>query len=376
MASLIPSSAKRFGVKTVEDMRESVRLNKSLTAAIPSKKIYPQKEFRRIARRREVNLTVISDGNGEVMVKSLPLFSDQDIADMRQDSLANKFVHIGLVTVSVEPLIHNQYLVIEKGNMTGMVALFDSMFNDLPHAIIAGAEYDLAPGRAHYAAMPNHFLSLTDGFLKERLCLLFSVSGIRCRKDIELFNICVGYEVTCTNTMELTNHERRLIVNQIFIEGTKTLEENTIKNSAFMDVEAIREHFDQRAMHIQSYGEDDVIVPKAVTVWDKTPWGRRERYDRQFRRKKYAAVRPQALPNTCGGRKSFEAPELGAKLPIPKSTPYKEAPEPRRKGFTIEIPDLDLGGRSLKDMVKEKRLELATTLLGHALKAVEERSEE
>ncbi|DBA37114.1 TPA_asm: P3 [Pinellia alphacytorhabdovirus 1] len=197
---------------SVNDARIVADSTGSLTAAISTNKIYESK-YRHMARKREVNVKVISRESNQYLMRHFPLLDKEDVAEMRGADNSYKYVHFGGITVSVEPLMHSLFLKNHGQKIMGICAIIDSMFNNFDESIISLHRFDLSQKRADFICMPDHCLSLTDEHLMKRISVLLIFDHLAVAPGCELFNICVGHVTTCSNTLNPTGGQSNRIRN-------------------------------------------------------------------------------------------------------------------------------------------------------------------
>ncbi|DBA36987.1 TPA_asm: P3 [Conopholis alphacytorhabdovirus 1] len=208
----------------VNDVRKSLIKHNSLTAAIGTGVVYSGK-FNRYARKRELNIIITATGDEKFMIRQVPLFDSADLDMLKADSEVNKYLHIGCITMSVEPLMHQRYLKDYGEGIRGYCMLVDSTFQRLEESIISAHEYNLSHGRADYVCFPNHCLSMTDRNIGDRLSVLVGFDHIDVKPGTELFNLCIGYIITGVDTLNPT--------------GSKGITSFPINGSAELDVSSL-----------------------------------------------------------------------------------------------------------------------------------------
>ncbi|AYH53270.1 putative P3 protein [Trifolium pratense virus B] len=184
----------------VNQVRKHVLKTGSLTAAVGTGTVYSG-VMGRYAKKRELNIIITSSGSNNVIIRQVPLFDQEDIDIFKSDVEKNKYIHIGCVTISIEPLMHQRYINTYGSAISGHCALVDSTFNKLDESVISIHKYDLSKGRSDYVSYPNHCLSLTDTHLQKRLSILLGIKGVNVEPGVELFSVCVGYIVSTVNSI-------------------------------------------------------------------------------------------------------------------------------------------------------------------------------
>lgn len=240
----------------VNDLRKTVEKNGSLASAIGTSSVYSG-EYKTYARKRELNITITGKGNEEIMMGNLPLFDSSDLNDMRSDAATNKFIHIGMISVSVEPLLHQRYIDEYGDSIKGYCAIYDGSFQKMEEAVISLHQYHLRNGRADFVSFPNHCLSLTDPNISSRVSMMMGIDGISVKEGTELFNVCIGYLVTCTNTLNPTGSRG---IKDIPVTGTQT----ATSMEVFGDkaATAFEMSFNARSVHLQVSDNDTYIKDK------------------------------------------------------------------------------------------------------------------
>nr|DAF42388.1 TPA_asm: P3 [Pelargonium radula virus 1] len=188
------------GLVSVNDARIALESDGSLTALIGSSSVYDKKHAS-CARKKEVNVKVVSSDGGDLLMRNVPLFDEHDLKEMRNQSGDFKYIHIGCITVSIEPLIHQKFLAQFGKSVRGLCVIFDSTFEIFEESIICAHKFDLSEGRADFICYPNHCLSASDENLRDRLSVLLCMDNIRVRKGNEMLTLCIGHLTTGTNTM-------------------------------------------------------------------------------------------------------------------------------------------------------------------------------
>nr|UBX89851.1 4b protein [Lettuce necrotic yellows virus] len=202
----------------VNSVRKHVLKTGSLTSAVGTGTIY-QGTYNRYAKKKELNIIVTSSGSNNVIMRQVPLFDKEDLDAMKSDTTANKYLHIGCITVSIEPLLHQRYMKNFGKTIAGNCAIIDSTFRKVDQSIISLHKYDLSKGRADYVSYPNHCLSLTDPMIQKRLSVLLGIKGIDVEPGVELFSICIGYIVSSVNTLHPVS---QLGIQGVAINGTES----------------------------------------------------------------------------------------------------------------------------------------------------------
>ncbi|DBA37024.1 TPA_asm: P3 [Garlic alphacytorhabdovirus 1] len=187
----------------VNDVRKSILKQGSLTAAVGTGTIYSG-DMNRYARKRELNIIITSVGSKDIIMRQVPLFDQPDLDLFRKESDNNKYLHIGCITVSIEPLIHHRFITNYGNLISGHCAIVDASFNKLDESIISLHKYELKKGRADFVSYPNHCLSVTDPHIGKRLSVMLGINGIDVEPGTELFSLCIGYIITGVNTLNPT----------------------------------------------------------------------------------------------------------------------------------------------------------------------------
>ncbi|DBA36957.1 TPA_asm: P3 [Baccharis alphacytorhabdovirus 1] len=236
----------------VNDVRKSIVKRSSLTASVGTGTVYSGK-FNRYARKRELNIIISATGDEKFMVRQVPLFDSADLDMLKSDASVNKYLHIGCITMSVEPLMHQRYLRDYGRNIRGYCMLVDSTFNKLEESIISAHQYDLQNGRADYVCFPNHCLSLTEANIQERLSVLIGFDRIDVRPGTELFNLCIGYIITGVNTLNPTGTKG---ITSFPINGATELDISNLLADGTTDFKQAYNKVDV----IQSPSDDDIYL--------------------------------------------------------------------------------------------------------------------
>lgn len=197
------------GIISVNDARIIADSTGSLTAAVDTSHVYESK-YRHTARKREVNVKVISGDSDNYLMRHFPLLDKTDIAEIRGTDQSYKYIHFGSITVSIEPLIHSLFLKNHGKKIMGICAIIDTMFKRFDESIISLHQFDLSQRRADFICMPDHCLSLTDENLLKRVSVLLIFDNLSVEPGCELFNICVGHVTTCSNTLNPTGEKNRI----------------------------------------------------------------------------------------------------------------------------------------------------------------------
>ncbi|DAF42286.1 TPA_asm: P3 [Asclepias syriaca virus 1] len=244
------------GIISVNDAKAVIANNGSLTAAVNTSKIYEGK-YRRVARKREVNVKVLANPDNNYMMRNFPLFDKADIQEMKSEELNSKYVHIGCISVSIEPLMHHRFLEKYGKNLSGVCAIIDTTFRDFDQSIISLHRFDLSSKRADFICQPNHCLSVTDGNLFRRVSVLLLFNHIDVDEGGELFNVCVGHITTCTNTLNPTegaNRDKNLTLN-----GTECVEYDEVKDDIYNAMITSRE---KEGLELIQDGDDQIVMGK------------------------------------------------------------------------------------------------------------------
>ncbi|DBA37187.1 TPA_asm: P3 [Rubus alphacytorhabdovirus 1] len=300
------------GIISINDARAITDATGSLTAAVDTSQIY-QGKFKSIARKKEVNVRVLSNENNNYMLRHFPLLDKDDIAEIRSMDSSFKYIHFGCITVSIEPLMHTLFLKKYGKNIMGLCVIMDTMFNQFEQSIISLHKFDLSCERADFICMPNHCLSITDEHLTKRISIMLLVDKIDVRPGCDLFNVCVGSINTCTNTLNPTDVEMR--VRSIPIRGSEEVEFKAVEASlasAFGNSES-----ESDFGFMQDGKEVTIMRPQSVLSrigWKKPP--------RRVIRKNYVTSEK--------GEDSM--------LKLPKLTRTLSAP---RRSFKIDEPSLE-----------------------------------
>nr|DBA37070.1 TPA_asm: P3 [Morinda alphacytorhabdovirus 1_Mor] len=236
----------------VNDVRRSVQKLGSLTASVSTGSVY-NGALNRYARKRELNIIVTASDNKRLMIRQVPLFDSMDLDLLRADANTNKYLHIGCVTMSIEPLMHQRYLKDYGPNIRGYCMLVDASFKKLEESIISAYQYDLRNGRADYVSFPNHCLSISDPHIQKRLSVLVGFDHIDVEPGAELFNLCIGYIITGVNTLNPT--------------GSKGIVSFPISGAKEMDVSALLDNGNDdfhkaynRAELVTNPSDDDIYI--------------------------------------------------------------------------------------------------------------------
>ncbi|DAF42444.1 TPA_asm: movement protein [Bacopa monnieri virus 1] len=238
------------GIVSVNDARAIVASNGSLTSDIKSGQVYDGK-YKKIARKREVNVKILANTDRYYLMRCFPLFDASDIQEMRAEDSANKYIHIGCITISIEPLIHHRFLEKYGKNVKGVCAIIDTAFRNLEQSIISINKFDIGSKRADFICQPNHCLSLTDDHLMKRISVLILIDNIDVDPGCELFNICVGHITTCANTLNPNGQSSK--ATNIALIGTSVVEYDDVSEQM---QEAFRESEKKGCLELVPDGED------------------------------------------------------------------------------------------------------------------------
>ncbi|AJG39176.1 4b protein [Wuhan Insect virus 4] len=245
----------RSGLISVNDAKAVVAINGSLTSFIDSSKVY-EGRARHIARKREVNVKILATKDNKYLMRCFPLLDNNDVSEMRADKKNNKYIHIGCISVSIEPLIHARYLKKYGKEMEGICAIMDTTFHDIDQSIISLHRFDLSHKRADFICQPNHSLSITDDNLMRRISVLVIFDCPKVDEGNELFNICIGHITTCTNTLNPTS-----------LEGETSF---GVIGSTPVEFAAVKDHIENAlnpmggtpCIELSEDGADDIIMKK------------------------------------------------------------------------------------------------------------------
>ncbi|DBA37038.1 TPA_asm: P3 [Hedera alphacytorhabdovirus 1] len=252
----------------VNDVRKDIKKLGSLTAAVGTGTVY-DRNYNRYARKRELNIIITSTGNPEFLIRQVPLFDKQDLDALRSDSEANKYLHIGCITVSIEPLIHQKYIQNHGDKISGHCAIVDSTFRNLNESIISVHKYELQKGRADFVSYPNHCLSLTDPHIGRRLSVLIGINGVDVDPGVELFSLCIGYIITGVNTLHPTGIRGS---SSLAITGTVEVDFSDILPTGVSDLESSYNDIDI----ISLPSDEDVYLKSKGNLLSNLIYGRRD----------------------------------------------------------------------------------------------------
>nr|DBA37149.1 TPA_asm: P3 [Pogostemom alphacytorhabdovirus 3_Pog] len=216
------------GIVSVNDAKAIIAANGSLTSDIKSSQIYEGK-CKKIARKREVNVKILANSDRFYLMRCFPLFDSSDLQEMRSEDINSKYLHIGCISISIEPLIHHRFLETYGKDIHGVCAIVDTTFRNLEHSIISLHKFSLGSKRADFICQPNHCLSLTDENLMKRISVLIMIDSIDVDPGNELFNICVGHITTCTNTLNPNGGQTKAV--NIALTGTSAADYAEVSDS-------------------------------------------------------------------------------------------------------------------------------------------------
>nr|DBA37203.1 TPA_asm: P3 [Tolmeia alphacytorhabdovirus 1] len=252
----------------VNDVRKDIQKFGSLTAAVGTGTVYEGK-YNRYARKRELNIIITSTGNPEFLIRQVPLFDKQDLDALKADSETNKYLHIGCITVSIEPLIHQKFIKDHGKKISGYCAIIDSTFRDMEESLVSLHSYELQKGRADFVCYPNHCLSLTDQLIARRLSVLIGINGIDVDPGVELFSLCIGYIITGVNTLHPTSNKGII---SLPITGTAEMDYSDISAKNIMQLE--KSYGDLRL--VASLSDEDIYLKSKGNFLSNLYYGRRE----------------------------------------------------------------------------------------------------
>lgn len=262
---------------SVNDVRKDLKKLGSLTAAVGTGTVYDRR-YNRYARKRELNIIITSTGSPEFIIRQVPLFDKQDLDALRADSEINKYLHIGCITVSIEPLMHQKYIQDHGDKISGHCAIVDSTFRQLRESVISVHRYELHKGRADFVSYPNHCLSLTDPHIGRRLSVLIGINGIDVDPGVELFSLCIGYIITGVNTLHPTGIKG---CSSLAITGTSEIEFSDIIPSGVTDLEKAYNDVDI----ISLPSDEDIYLKSKGKFLSNLLYGRRDIKRRTMRLK-------------------------------------------------------------------------------------------
>ncbi|QVU21445.1 movement protein [Actinidia cytorhabdovirus JS27] len=245
------------GIKYVNDIQASVNQDGSLTAVIGSNTVY-KGMLATSARKKEVNVKIIASDSNNLLLRSMPLFDEKDLIAMKNQSGSFKYVHIGCITVSIEPLVHLQFLNEYGKNIKGACIIFDTTFENFEESIISAHTFNLAGGRADFVCYPNHCLSASDINLSERISVLLCMDNIKVKKGNEMLTLCIGHITTGTNTLNPSTMLENKGLQNLSLTGTSSMKISEIDE----DIKTTLEEASRNgALTIEPSGQDEVIRP-------------------------------------------------------------------------------------------------------------------
>ncbi|DBA36934.1 TPA_asm: P3 [Artemisia alphacytorhabdovirus 1] len=208
-------------IVNVNSVRQHIVKSGSLTSAIGTGLIYKGK-YNQYAKKRELTLVVTaSGGDSKTIINQCPIFDQDDLDEMRKDMETNKYIHVGCITISIEPMMHQRFMDKYGDKISGHCAIVDASFRKLDESIVSIHKYNLKKGRADYVTFPNHCLSLSDETLGRRLSLLLGFKGLDVDAGAEMFSVCIGYIVSAVNTLHPTPFQGS---SGVAIQGTEKMD--------------------------------------------------------------------------------------------------------------------------------------------------------
>nr|AWK77901.1 movement protein [Darwin betaflexivirus 1] len=242
------------GLIDVNCVRKSVINLGSLLAAIDKNEVFDRR-FSAHVKKAEVNIAIRSTGDDNMIIRNLPLFDDQDVANFKSDKSCCKYLCFGCCTVSLIATLHERFLEKYGKDVKGRITLFDSTFRNFDEGIIERAEFDLSGRVAHMVTYPNHYIPLTDPNFQRRFCVLLQLNPLNVEEGTEIFNLCLGWKAITCNTMNATN-----ILNRQSYEiiGTKV---DTLEKLMPGTVDMIMDAFGP-GLPIEKAGNDEFIKPR------------------------------------------------------------------------------------------------------------------
>ncbi|WAB68503.1 movement protein [Daphne virus 1] len=248
------------GIISVNDAKSIIASDGSITQAINSGSIYEGK-YRKTARKREVNVKILANDEGNYLMRSFPLFDQSDVNEMRAESAMSKYIHIGCLTISIEPLIHHRYLAKYGKSIEGLCVVYDNTFRDMDQSIISLHQFDLSTKRADFICQPNHCLSVTDENLMRRVSIMILFNKINVEPGDELFNVCIGHITTCTNTLNPSGDVKG--EHSIALRGTVEVPYEDVKDNL---LRAVKDLGPNRGLRLEKTGEDDITMKKKTVL--------------------------------------------------------------------------------------------------------------
>ncbi|DBA37165.1 TPA_asm: P3 [Primula alphacytorhabdovirus 1] len=249
----------------VNSVRKQVLKSGSLTAAVGTNTVYSGSQSK-YAKKRELNIIITSSGHNNVMIRQIPLFDQEDLDVMRSDRDRNKYLHIGCVTISIEPLLHQRYITKFGSDIHGHCALIDSTFKDLEESIISVHKYGLEKGRSDYVSYPNHCLSLSDPHIQKRLSIILGIKGVNVEPGVELFSVCIGYIVSAVNTLHPTDTRG---IHNVPILGTEDATNETLEGKDLAEIE--KKYNNTNIISLPS--DDDIYYKSRGGIWGTVTGG-------------------------------------------------------------------------------------------------------
>lgn len=231
----------------------------SLTSAVGTGTVYSGM-LNKYAKKRELNIVVTSSGSNNVLIRQVPLFDQMDLDMMKKDKENNKYIHIGCVTISIEPLLHQRYISKFGTAISGHCALIDSTFRNLDESVISVHKYCLDKGRSDYVSYPNHCLSLSDPHIQKRLSVILGIRGVNVDPGVELFSVCIGYIVSAVNTLH-PNGMKGMV--NFPILGTEDASVDDLEGS---DISEIESNYNNTSI-ISVPSEDDQYYKSKGGLW-------------------------------------------------------------------------------------------------------------
>ncbi|UZP80988.1 movement protein [Alphacytorhabdovirus ribes] len=300
----------------VNEVRRDIKKLGSLTAAVSTGTVYDGK-YNRYARKRELNIIITSTGHPDFLIRQVPLFDKQDLDILRADSEVNKYLHIGCITISIEPLLHQKFMKNHGDKISGYCAIVDSTFRNLSESIVSLHSYELHKGRADFVCYPNHCLSLTDPHLSRRLSVLIGISGIDVDPGVELFSLCIGYIITGVNTLHPTSGKG---ISSLAITGTSDMEYSEISPRGVQALEG--SYNDVKIINLPS--DEDVYLKSKGSLLSNLIHGRKDIKRRTMRlvSSKTPEIDEETLSESSS--RSRDPPEL-VRVPLGLDAVYEVA---------------------------------------------------
>nr|WPU07439.1 movement protein [Olive virus T] len=218
----------------VNQFRKRVNATGSIASAVDSSAIYKLSPFHALqsdtyVRKSEFKVKMQQTDERGVACMSVPLFDDHDKQTIRESGFP--YVHVAVVLIQISCLF--DWAI--SGDMRGIFALLDTLFDNVQDNVIRACNFRFEEGRAACCFKLNFPICATDALGGRPIIPYIKVIGANIREGLHGFSVSVG-TIFSLNKTEFPSVPMRIGHDFINIIGTEFLPKEKLSELTYEEI--------------------------------------------------------------------------------------------------------------------------------------------